>query len=59
MKIKDIHVKYTKCEDGTCISDEKECNTSFECPIGYITCGVKCNLMKQLLVQMTKFYLVI
>ena len=24
MKIKDINVKYTKCEEDTCSSDEKE-----------------------------------
>ena len=47
MRIKDFNVKYAKCKDGTCRSDEEECNTTFECPIGYMPCGVKCILISE------------
>ena len=36
-----------KCEDGTCRYNLEECNTIFECPIGYRSCGNKCILLSE------------
>ena len=47
MKINDPNVEVAKCKDGTCRFTEEECNTTFECPIGYIPCGVKCILINE------------
>ena len=35
------------CEDGTCRYSEEECNTNFECPLGYRPCGNKCILLSE------------
>ena len=47
MKIKDVNTNYTKCGDGSCRYIEDECKTKFECPIGFIPCGVKCILLNE------------
>ena len=35
------------CEDGTCRYKKEECETNFECPIGYKSCANKCILIKE------------
>ena len=35
------------CPDGTCRFDKDECETKFECPIGFKSCGVRCILLSQ------------
>ena len=47
MKILDVNVKYYKCGDGSCRYEEDECKTKFECPIGFVPCGVKCILLNE------------
>ena len=36
-----------KCGDGSCRLDEKFCNTKFECPLGFKSCGNKCILLSE------------
>ena len=33
------------CQDGSCRMNAEECNTTFECPIGFRVCGTKCILL--------------
>ena len=47
LKINDPDIYVVKCEDGSCRFNEEECNTVFECPIGYIPCGIKCILINE------------
>jgi hypothetical protein len=35
------------CQDGSCRMNAEECNTTFECPIGFKVCGTKCILLGQ------------
>ena len=35
------------CKDGTCRFDSNECETQFECPIGFKSCGVRCILLSE------------
>jgi hypothetical protein len=36
-----------QCEDGTCRTKAEECFTTFECPLGYRSCGNKCILLSE------------
>jgi hypothetical protein len=47
IKINNHETETVKCDDGTCRAFESECNTQFECPIGYMPCGVKCILLNE------------
>ena len=47
LKINNPDVYAVKCKDGTCRFTEEECNTIFECPIGFMPCGIKCILMNE------------
>ena len=35
------------CDDGTCRFSEQECNSEFQCPLGYRSCGNKCILLSE------------
>ena len=45
IKMVDESAEPVVCQDGTCRSSEDECNTEFECPLGFKACGVKCILL--------------
>ena len=36
-----------ECEDGSCRLNEEYCNTRFECPIGFKSCGNNCILLNE------------
>ena len=36
-----------QCLDGSCRLDEEDCNTVFECPLGFKSCGNICILLNQ------------
>ena len=36
-----------QCEDGSCRLKEEYCYTSFECPLGFKSCGNKCILLNE------------
>ena len=40
-------IKAYQCKDGSCRFNEEDCNTRFECPLGYKSCGNKCILLNQ------------
>ena len=42
-----ISRKAYACKDGSYRFKESECNTTFECPLGFKVCGVKCILLNQ------------
>ena len=48
LKAKHPNTTAVVCEDGSCRINPKECNTTFECPIGFKVCGVKCILLNEL-----------
>ena len=47
LKIDNPNTYPVKCKDGSCRFSEEECNTLFECPIGFIPCGIKCILINE------------
>ena len=40
-------IKAFKCKDGSCRLNEEDCNTRFECPLGFKSCGNRCILLNQ------------
>ena len=46
-------IETVKCGDGSCRAFDDECNTQFECPIGYLSCGVKCILLNETCTETT------
>ena len=41
-------IKYAKqCNDGSCRINGEDCDTKFECPIGFKSCGNKCILLNE------------
>ena len=47
IKSKDPSSKIYLCDDGTCRFSQDECKTTFECPLGYRSCGNKCILLSE------------
>ena len=47
IKAKNPTAQVYLCEDGTCRFNPEECNTIFECPFGYRSCGNKCILLSE------------
>jgi len=48
IKAKNPLAEVYECGDGSCRLRPEECNTAFECPLGYRSCGNKCILLNEL-----------
>ena len=47
IKAKDPNTDVYICPDGSCRFNEEECITTFECPLGFKSCGHKCVLLNE------------
>ena len=47
LKAKNPLAEIYECGDGSCRFRPEECNTAFECPLGYRSCGNKCILLNE------------